>query len=480
MYIKEKILFFAILSIQSNALFALPNWQEFTFQKDENKPLVVSVNQLSQFQIDHLFNQKMNLRLTNASDQQERKNEFLKTIELALMKHPDIQQQIQNIQGQNANIEIVKAGYYPHLSSAMTTGDFSSRERGKQLVSLSATQLLYDFGKTQSSINAEQAQLAVKKVNLLIKIDEIALKASSLIINIKRSQEIVRIAQQEVKGIRHIVDITQLRSKAGLSSQADPVQAQSYLQIAQTNLIAQQSLLKQYQLQLQTLVGLEQSLANWEIPTALTLNSALYDEPKFNRIPQMMASQAEIYVAQAKRSQAKAEYYPTVSLKGTLSQAFNGRNPNTNEQNGHDSSIMLEATANLFQGGATAAQVRAASYAEDAAKSKLSSDYRNILDQIQLIREQIENKQRQLQILLARQQVTIKTKELYQEQYKLGTRSALDLLNAEQAIHSASSDIENARYDIYNSLAQYIQVTGRTRDVYELNHVSIQGVEIQP
>ncbi len=56
----------------------------------------------------------------------------------------------------------------------------------------------------------------------------------------------------------------------------------------------------------------------------------------------------------------------------------------------------------------------------------------------------------------------------------------MDLLNAEQSIHSSASEIEIARYDIYDSIVQNIAATGRSRDVYDLNNISIQGFEIQP
>ena len=85
-----------------------------------------------------------------------------------------------------------------------------------------------------------------------------------------------------------------------------------------------------------------------------------------------------------------------------------------------------------------------------------------------------------MDVLAQRRETTVRTKELYQEQYKLGTRTVVDLLNAEQAIHSAAQEFESARYDIYSAIVQYIQVTGRTRDIYVLNRISIQGVEVQP
>lgn len=102
------------------------------------------------------------------------------------------------------------------------------------------------------------------------------------------------------------------------------------------------------------------------------------------------------------------------------------------------------------------------------------------MDRVRLIQAEVQNKKRQMNILTARAATTARTKELYQEQYKLGTRTVVDLLNAEQAIHSAAQEIENVRYDIYSSVVQYIAATGKTRQLYQLNNTLIQGVEVKP
>ena len=60
---------------------------------------------------------------------------------------------------------------------------------------------------------------------MLVSIDEIALEVANAVINIKRYQELSRIAQQQISGIQYILEIANLRAKAGISSQADPVQA---------------------------------------------------------------------------------------------------------------------------------------------------------------------------------------------------------------------------------------------------------------
>ena len=242
----------------------------------------------------------------------------------------------------------------------------------------------------------------------------------------------------------------------------------------------QETQLRQYQQRLRTLLGYDVSANQWLIPDAVLQRSDLYTDPNYSYIPSIMQAQAAVEVAKSQKQQVKLSIYPSINIKGSLSQAVNGRNPNNNEDDGFYNSIMLEASSNFYQGGGVSAQTRAASYAEQAAQAQVNTAYLDVLDQVRLIREQIENKKRQMAVLVQRRETTARTKELYQEQYKLGTRTVVDLLNAEQSIHSAAMEIVNSQYDIYSGLAQYIQVTGRSRDVYELNNMKIQGVEVNP
>ncbi|ESK56637.1 TolC family protein [Acinetobacter tjernbergiae] len=402
-------------------------------------------------------------------------------VKIAVQRNPEISQTLATLAAQNANIDVAKAGYYPQITGGVNTGDLTRKgERGRQILALNATQMLYDFGKVKSNVNTEQAKLIVEQANVLVKIDDIALDVAQTIINIQRYQKLIKIANQQIVGITRIQEMANLRAKAGISSQADPVQAQSYLQSAQSALIAQQSLLGQYQQHLHTILGFDASATQWAVPEDLVQQSDLYAAPQFNIVPQMIAAQAGIAVARSQKQQTQLSRYPTLSVKGELSQALHGKNPNNDKEGGFDSAIMFEASSQFYQGGATSSQIKAASFAEEAAKAQVNAVYLKVLDQIRTSREQIENRQRQMQVLMSRQATTVRTKELYQEQYKLGTRSLVDLLNAEQAIHGANSELETARYDIYNSIAQYIATTGRSRQAYDLNNIQIQGFEVQP
>ncbi|MFX6074757.1 TolC family protein, partial [Acinetobacter baumannii] len=86
--------------------------------------------------------------------------------------------------------------------------------------------VLYDFGKIKSAVNIEQAKLLEEQANVLVSIDDIAYQTANAIVNINRYREIVKIAHQQIQGIARIAEIANLRAQAGISSQADPVQAQ--------------------------------------------------------------------------------------------------------------------------------------------------------------------------------------------------------------------------------------------------------------
>lgn len=401
-------------------------------------------------------------------------------IQFAVSRHPQVSQSVSTLASQNATVDVAKAGYYPQISAGLSTGDMTSGERGRQLVNLNATQMLYDFGKVRSSVDIEQARVLQYQAQVLNTIDDIALQVANAIINIKRYEIIRKLAQDQVQGIAKIREITELRARAGISSQADPVQAQSYYEQARSNLILQESQLAVFKQRLNNLMGFDVSLYEWDIPESLIAASNLYSEVKYNEIPKMMVARAEVEVAEASRINTQLSRYPTINVKGSLSQAVNGVNPNNNKDDGTYSAIMLEASSNIFQGGATTSRTRAATYAEEAAKAKVNSVYLEASNDIRTSQDQIENKQRQMKVLVDQQAIAVRTRELYQEQYKLGTRSALDLLNAEQMIHSTRQQLETARYDIYENLVRYIAAAGKSRDVYQLNNLTIQGVELKP
>ncbi|MFX9069512.1 RND transporter, partial [Acinetobacter baumannii] len=117
--------------------------------------------------------------------------------------------------------------------------------------------------------------------------------------------------------IARIAEIANLRAQAGISSQADPVQAQSNVEAAQASLLVQESQLKQYQQTLRTLLGYDVSNIQLSLPDTVIRHAGLYEEPSFSQIPKMMAAQAAVQVAQYQSQETKRSVYPSIYVKGS-------------------------------------------------------------------------------------------------------------------------------------------------------------------
>ena len=449
-------------------------------QPEDNNKLI---KQSGEFQIkgnlDAEINELIAQQAVETGTIQQSEVDLLKAIERVLQRNPTISEAISGVSKQTANIDIQKSKYFPQISGGVNTGDLTSKYKGEQVLSLTATQMVYDFGKVKSSVNKEKAFLNVEQAKVLDSIDSISFQVTNNIVNIIKYQELIKISKQQISGVQDILNIANMRAQAGISSQADPIQAQSFLQSAQSQLILNESLLTQYESSLTNLLGFSSSNTAWKIPLNFVKSSGIYEELDFNMMPRMLIAKAELEAAQEQKNGVKLSRYPTISLKAKVSQALNRANSNLNNEKDFDSGIMLEATSNFYQGGAISAQNRAANFAEQMAKSKIQSIYLELDVALRNARSNVDNKQRQMEVLLARQHTSIKTRELYQEQYKLGTRSVLDLLNAEMSIHTSSTELEAARYDIYQILANFIQLSGKSRHIYQLNNKLIQGFEVQ-
>lgn len=401
-----------------------------------------------------------------------------KAISLAVQRRPEITQSIASVKQQDSNIDVARAAYYPQISGGVSTGDLTKSNRGSQQYGISATQLIYDFGQVKNNVNLEKTKLYLAQAQVLKSIDDVALQTANSILNINHYRVMERIVEAQIKGLKGIENIANLRAKAGISSQADSIQALSYVEAAEANLIEQQNLLQQYEQKLKTYLGFDARRLKLDVPESLVLDSNLYEQVNYQIVPQLIEALTSVEIARLEKNQIQLSNYPTVNLKGSVSHTLNL--PSESDIDRTSSALMFEVSMPIYEGGSRFSRAKAAGYSEEASKAGVDSVYLNITEQVQVLREQVDNTQRQISLLMQRKQTAMRTKELYQEQYKLGTRSIVDLLSAEQSIHSASQEIENARFKIYTAIVQYIYYTGQSRAVYKLNNEFIQGFKISP
>jgi adhesin transport system outer membrane protein len=409
---------------------------------------------------------------------------------LAVTRHPTITSQIATVAQARGGIEVAKAGYYPQIT--MGTGSGSSTKvraadgsvvsgGSANTVSMQISQMLWDFGKVSSSVDQAESTVRREQANLLLQLSGVEQKTAETFINAHRYQEQVEIARQEVDATQQIYEMARLRAQSGVSSRSDPIQAQTRVQSAQATLIAVKTLNDEMAQHLRTLVGGEvkdgvaQPLSDERL-TAIQLDKKTLST---SLMPGVLVAQTQELIARGQLDNAKAQMWPTFALNYANTKNVTGTNASTNTEKGSNHSLTVGIQWTAYQGGALAGQIKSAQFALEAARLNVASARLAGSDAARGYREQALGARTRLSKLGERKASIAATRDLYREQYKLGTRSILDVLNAEQEYYQAALDEETAKHDYWIALVDYIGALGTGNTFYGIASRSIQGVKVQ-
>ncbi|MEJ0040396.1 MAG: TolC family outer membrane protein [Gammaproteobacteria bacterium] len=408
--------------------------------------------------------------------------ELAQAVHLAVDRHPSIADAIATLAQQSGSIDVARAGYYPVVHVGVGKGDnngFGISDNGS-VATASMSQMLYDFGKVSGSVDQAEALVRRQQALVLKQIDTIAQQTANAVVMVHRYQALLGIAREQVVSVEKVLETAQLRARAGVSARADAIQAETRVDSARANLLQVQALHMQWRERLRTLIGGAVPAFVAPLPDQLANELNVNAPPDPRLLPDVLAAEAERRTAAAQLEAARAQRLPTISLDASVNKAIDGINPNTLERYGTYHSVMLNFSTTLYQGGALNAQVRSAVAAERAARIRIETARLDASDQARNFREQVLGAQARLGVLAERKRSIQETRDLYFEQYTLGTRSILDLLNAEQEIYQAAADEEAVNHDLWESRVGYIGAVGQGRELYRLNNTTVQGMRVLP
>jgi len=396
---------------------------------------------------------------------------------IALSRYPSIADVVAQLAQASGSIDVARAGYFPQVTAGIGSNSNTLTGSGSTS-SVQISQMIYDFGKVSGAVGQARATVQRQQAQVLKEIQSIEQQTAEAYINVHRYQELVRIARQQVEAMQKVYEMSKFRANAGVSTQSDPVQARSRLQSAEANLIQIKALDEQAREHLRTMLGGPVGNAALLLPDGQASLVMLDDRPDTTTMPDVMMAEAEELVAEKQLDTAKANTLPTISLDYTLEKNITGVNSSTYVRHGSNRTVMLNLSWSVFQGGALNAQVKAARYALDAARSRVERACLEGSDAARGYREQVLGAKGRMSVLEERRRSLSEARDLYREQYKLGTRSILDLLNTEQEFFQAVSDEAVVQHDYWIGLVGYVAATGSGNEFYGVGAVSIPGMDL--
>ena len=137
----------------------------------------------------------------------------------------------------------------------------------------------------------------------------------------------------------------------------------------------------------------------------------------------------------------RANRYPTLNLTGSVSET-----DSTSSGFIRDSTIGLRLNVPIYEGGAKSSRVREAAYRYEAAKEFLEIQQRNIVRNVRDAYRGVELSISQITALDQARKSNRSALEATEAGFEVGTRTIVDVLNAQRNLFGAERDYSQARY----------------------------------
>ena len=325
---------------------------------------------------------------------------------------------------------------------------------------IKASQLLYDFGKTSSSISEAQYGLKAREIETGRTVNQAALDFILAYLDLLESEKLLTVAKEEVQRYEAHNKDTETKFSAGVVTRNEVLQADVTLADSRQRLLTAENLrsLRESKINSLLLKPLNDTVQPQEIevsPAAgMTLDEAWANaETRSFRLKEMDAA---IAAKESSVSATRAEYMPTFYVSGGYEYSENRYMVHPDNW-----SAIAGVNVNLFSGGASESRTGVA--LSELRSLRLSRD--KLLDDIHL-----EIKAAYLDLQSATQKIDVAKTAVAQAEenlrlqrlrYKEGVGTATDVLDAVTLLSTSESNSWKALYGNKRAEATLLNAAGR-------------------
>ncbi|MCK7632032.1 TolC family outer membrane protein [Shewanella sp. JNE10-2] len=403
--------------------------------------------------------------------------------------NPDLRVAFNRFKAREEQVNQAMAGYMPTIDITggygyEQTDSVSTRRRvdlsdgtnelNRGEFGVSLKQMLFDGFYTSSEVNRYSFEASADQWALLAAAEDMALEVSKVYLNYLRTLEVLKLAEKNLDSHKEIYDQIKQRTDSGLGSTADLSQISGRLARANANVMSARNNLLDAKAQYVKVVESEPVDLIQPVPDAdmlpKDLSSSLNDAQQNHPILKSAAN--DIRAAENERSSVQSNYYPQVSLElsGNWNNDIGGEDGVSNlaSQNvgGHNNDLlaMVRVKYNLFAGGRDLAREKETAYKLGEAKEIRQRAQREVVEGVNLAWNAYEMLAPQKEYIRDHVVAAKDTQSAYAQQFNLGQRSLLDLLDTENELFEARKDYLQTEYDEIIAKYRVLNATGRLLD----------------
>ncbi|WP_409431922.1 TolC family outer membrane protein [Litorimonas sp. RW-G-Af-16] len=318
-------------------------------------------------------------------------------------------------------------------------------------------QPLYQGGRVKALKRQAKSGILAARESLRATENSIFVSAAEAYVDVLRDEQAANIRRNNVRVLTSQLTAANARFDVGEGTRTDIAQSQSRLAASEAGLAQAEAQLQISRATYKRIVGRMpvdlQPVPDFALPNDLPTAIALARDNN----PQLLASYFNEEAGRAAIDVAKSNGRPTISLNGTLS-AQRGQLLGIEETD--QASLTAQISVPIFSGGLNRSRVRQAKHA----KTRLAFETRDTelaVDQtVTQIWAQLEAAKRVFitsQQQLDAAEVAFEGVEL---ELTVGTRTQLDVLNAEQEVLNAKLALINAERDVDSVTYQLLSILG--------------------
>jgi len=405
--------------------------------------------------------------------------------------HPELRATYTRFKASEKQVEQAEAGYLPTIDATAGIGyeytdspstrrtDDDTESLVRRELGVSLTQDLFTGFHTQSEVERTSHATSADQWRLYAAAEDLALEVSQVYLAFIESEQLVALSEKNFASHETIYEQIKERTDSGFGSSADLSQIEARLANAHSNLIAAQNNYLDNKATFYRVVA--QSPENLVIPSPdASMLPATKEEGiqvALENNPVIKSAYNDIDAAKAQHESAKSNYYPRVWVD--LEANFNdnldgvdGRADGGEDVGGENNEVvaMLRLSYNLYSGGQDDAFSKETAYQINEAKALNRTVHRDVTEGFILSWNAFEQLKLQKKYIKMNVIASKETQVAYNEQFKLGQRSLLDLLDTENELFEARRDYLTtdfneiaAQYRVLNAMGLLVDALRVTR-----------------
>lgn len=328
---------------------------------------------------------------------------------------------------------------------------------------LSVSQSLYN----RESLTTRQMaapQVAAAEQNLAHQQQGVLLNALEVMVTLLQTRQVAELARNNLLLTRKHLEATQARFEVGVITRTDLSQAQARVAAAEAERIQAENQVSLTEARYQEVVG-EWPPAALRLPVLPPAVAALVGDDDPARMqamlesrPDLLAAMYQLQVSNLNVNLKQAGHHPTLAVSSTAGRSWNST---VGYQDPVDSvAVGFSLDIPIYTGGRVQAQTRQARHQRDQTQAHLDQLKRQARRELEQALRDHRSAQASVHAFSSAVDAAMAALNGMEEEFRVGTRTALDLLDAQYELFANQTELTKSRFTVQLGRFRILQSLG--------------------